>query len=65
MKGAGLSGPTLLDAYEFMNRNHYPQDDYARLRRFEVMVHLLELVSATGDQVRIYLQSLREALPEE
>ena len=42
-KGAGVSTIALLDAYEFMNRNHYPREDPMKLRRFEVMVELLRL----------------------
>lgn len=52
LERAGLSAVALLDAYEFMNRNHYPQDDMARLRRFDVMVHLLESAGGQSPQVQ-------------
>lgn len=51
LERSGLPAVSLLDAYEFMNRNHYPQDDVARLRRFDVMVYLLESASDQGTQV--------------
>lgn len=42
-KGAGVSTVALLDAYESMNRNHYPREDGTRIRRFAVMVELLKM----------------------
>lgn len=48
LERAGLSAVDLLDAYEFMNRNHYPGDDETRLRRFDVMVYLLDKLASPG-----------------
>eukprot|EP00752_Nemacystus_decipiens_P013044 g11539.t1 len=59
LERAGLSAATLLDAYEFMNRNHYPQDDMARLRRFDVMVYLLDSAGGQGAQPGLRAETVR------